>query len=65
VCLARKIEWDDVSLAKAIRSLQQVIKIDAESRVQVHSLPRWACISSERGPTATPWVRWSSGRPEI
>ena len=41
MCLARKIEWDDVSLAKAIRSLQQVIKIDAESRVQVHSLPRY------------------------
>jgi len=36
--LARKIEWDYVSLAKALRSLQQVVKIDAESDMQAQPL---------------------------
>src|SRR3984957_17462292 len=36
--LARKIEWDDVRVAKAIRSLQQVFKTGAECHLEVHSL---------------------------
>ena len=54
--LARKVERGYVSLAKSPRSLQEIVKIDAEGHMQVHSLrPRPRFPQPEHGISSVPY----------